>query len=132
MAVTPAQAINTAQSVFGEHPGYRALHARGVICRGTFTPTAEAASFSRAAHLAGPEVPVTVRFSNGSGNPEHPDWAPDPRGLAVKFYLPDGSRTDIVAVSSPLFPTRTPEGFLELMQAQAGGVAAVWKFPMFL
>ncbi len=131
MAVTPAQAIDTAQSVFGEHPGYRALHARGVICRGTFTPTAEAASFSRAAHLAGPEVPVTVRFSNGAGNPEHPDWAPDPRGLAVKFYLPDGSRTDIVAVSSPLFPTRTPEGFLELLSAQAAGPAAAWKLPLF-
>ncbi len=79
--------------------------------------------------LAGPEVPVTVRFSNGSGNPEHPDWAPDPRGLAVKFYLPDGSRTDIVAVSSPLFPTRTPEGFLELMRAQAAGPAAAWQLP---
>jgi catalase len=132
VALTAAEAIDTAASVFGEHPGFRALHARGVICRGSFTPTAEAASLSRAAHLAGPEVPVTVRFSNGAGNPEHPDWAPDPRGLAVKFYLPDGSRTDIVAVSSPLFPTRTPEGFLELMRAQAAGPAAAWKFPLFL
>jgi catalase len=132
VALTPAEAIDTAASVFGEHPGFRALHARGVICRGSFTPTPEAASLSRAAHLAGPEVPVTVRFSNGAGNPEHPDWAPDPRGLAVTFYLPDGSRTDIVAVSSPLFPTRTPEGFLELLRAQAAGAAAAWKFPLFL
>jgi catalase len=132
VALTPAEAIDTTASVFGEHPGFRALHARGVICRRSFTPTAEAASLSRAAHLAGPEVPVTVRFSNGAGNPEHPDWSPDPRGLAVKFYLPDGSRTDIVAVSSPLFPTRTPEGFLELMRAQAAGPAAAWKFPLFL
>jgi catalase len=132
VALTPAQAIDTAAAVFGRHPGYRALHARGVICRGTFTPTTEAASFSRAGHLAGPEVAVTVRFSNGAGNPEHPDWAPDPRGLAVKFYLPDGSRTDIVAVSSPLFPTRTPEGFVEMLGAQAAGPAAAWKFPLFL
>ncbi|HEX8976445.1 MAG TPA: catalase family peroxidase [Solirubrobacteraceae bacterium] len=132
MAVTPAQAIESAQAVFGRHPGYRALHARGVICRGTFTPTAEAAALSRAAHLAGPEVPATVRFSNGAGDPGHPDWAPDPRGLAVKLYLPDGSRTDIVAVSSPVFPTRDPEGFLELLRAQAAGPAAAWKFPLFL
>ena len=75
---------------------------------------------------------MTVRFSNGSGNPEQPDWAPDPRGLAVKFYLPDGSRTDIVAVSTPRFPTRTPEGFIELVQAQDAGAAALWKLPMFL
>ncbi len=132
MTLTPGEAIDTANEAFGRHPGYRALHARGVICRGTFTATTEAAALSRAAHLAGPEVPVTVRFSNGAGNPEHPDWAPDPRGLAVKFYLPDGSRTDIVAVSSPLFPTRTPEGFIELIRAQAAGPAAAWKFPLFL
>ncbi|MEO6859190.1 MAG: catalase family peroxidase [Solirubrobacteraceae bacterium] len=132
MALTPAEAVDTAASVFGQHSGFRALHARGVICRGTFTPTADASQLSRAAHLAGPEVPVTVRFSNGSGNPKHPDWAPDPRGLAVKFYLPDGSRTDVVAVSSPVFPTRTPEGFIELIRAQAAGPAAAWRFPLFL
>lgn len=131
MGLTPVEAIDTAGAAFGEHPGFRALHARGVICRGTFTPTAEAAELSRAAHLAGPEVPVTVRFSNGAGNPKHPDWAPDPRGLAVKFYLPDGSRTDIVAVSSPVFPTRTPEGFVELIRAQASGPAAAYKLPLF-
>ncbi|MGI9183531.1 MAG: catalase family peroxidase [Solirubrobacteraceae bacterium] len=132
MTLTPAAAIDTTARVFGAHAGFRALHAKGIVATGTFTPTAEAAGWSRAAHLSGPEVPVTVRFSNGSGNPRHPDWAPDPRGLAVKFYLPDGSRTDIVAVSSPGFPTRTPEGFIELVQAQAAGPAAVWKLPLFL
>ncbi len=132
MSLTPQAAIDTANEVFGVHRGYRALHAKGVVCRGVFEPTAEGAQLCRAAHLQGPEVPVTVRFSNGAGNPKHPDWAPDPRGLAVKFYLPDDSRTDIVAVSSPLFPTRTPEGFLELLQAQAAGPAALWKLPLFL
>ncbi len=132
MTLTPAAAIDTTTRVFGAHPGFRALHAKGTVATGTFTPTAEAAGWSRAAHLSGPEVPVTVRFSNGSGNPRHPDWAPDPRGLAIKFYLPDGSRTDIVAVSSPCFPTRTPEGFIELIEAQAAGPAAAWKLPLFL
>jgi catalase len=132
VAPSPADAVHAAQRVFGRHPGHRALHAKGVVLTGVFSPTAEAATLTRAAHMQGPEVPVTVRFSNGSGNPKHPDWAPDPRGLAVKFYLPDGSRTDIVAVSTPRFPTRTPEGFIELMEAQAGGVAAGWKLPLFL
>ena len=86
---------------------------------------------SRAAHLAGPEVPATVRFSNGAGNPGHPDYAPDPRGLAVKLYLPDGSRTDIVAVSAPVFLTRTPEGFVEFIAAQGAGAAAAWRLPAF-
>jgi catalase len=132
MTLTPAQAIDTTTRVFGAHPGFRALHAKGTVAAGVFTPTAEASGWSRAAHLQGPEVPVTVRFSNGSGNPRHPDWAPDPRGLAVKFYLPDGSRTDIVAVSTPCFPTRTPEGFVELVSALAAGPAAAWKLPLFL
>jgi catalase len=130
MALTPEQAVDTVNQVFGSHPGRRALHAKGVLLAGTFTATADASSLTRASHMRGPEVPVTVRFSNGSGDPDHPDWAPDPRGLAVKFYLPDGSRTDIVAVSSPRFPTRTPEAFIELIEAQAGPAAA-WKLPLF-
>jgi catalase len=130
--LSPEEAIDTANRAFGRHAGFRALHAKGVVCAGVFTPSAEAARLTRAAHLQGPVVPVTVRFSNGSGDPEHPDAAPDPRGLAVKFYLPDGSRTDIVAVSSPRFPTRTPEGFVELIEAQASGAAAAWKMPLWL
>ena len=98
MTIAPDQAIDTVTEVFGRHPGFRALHAKGVVMAGTFCPTADAASLSRAAHLRSGELPVKVRFSNGSGNPQHPDWAPDPRGLAIKVYLPDGSRTDIVAV----------------------------------
>lgn len=132
MALTPEQAIDTVNEVFGRHPGFRALHAKGVVCSAAFTATAGASSLTRAAHMQGTEVPATVRFSNGSGDPESPDWAPDPRGLAVKFYLPDGARTDIVAVSSPRFPTRTPEGFIELVKAQAAGPAAAWKLPLFL
>ncbi len=132
MAITPQEAIDAANSVFGRHPGHRALHAKGMLCAGAFTPTADARALTRAAHMQGPEVPATIRFSNGSGDPSHPDWAPDPRGMAIKLYLPDGSRTDIVAVSSPRFPTRTPEGFIELVEAQGAGVAAAWKLPWFL
>ncbi len=131
MALTAAEAIDATTEAFGAHPGSRALHARGIVATAVFRPTPQAATLSRAAHLQGPDVPATVRFSNGSGNPRHPDYAPDPRGLAVKLYLPDGSRTDIVAVSTPVFPTRTPEGFIELLRAQAAGPAAAWKLPLF-
>jgi catalase len=132
VALSPQQAIDTTEQVFGHHPGYRALHAKGIVCKGTFTPAPDAATLTRAAHMRGASVPATVRFTNGSGNPKHPDWAPDPHGLAIKLYLADGSRTDIVAVSSPRFPTRTPEGFIELVKAQAAGPAAAWKLPLFL
>ncbi len=130
MTLDAKQAVAAINSYFGSHPGSRALHAKGTLLKGTFTARREAASLTKAAHMQGEPVPVTARFSNGSGNPDHPDYAPDPRGLAVKFYLPDGSRTDIVAVTTPRFISRTPEGFIELLAAQGSGLAAAWKLPL--
>jgi catalase len=63
-------------------------------------------------------VRVTARLSNGGGDPGIPDYAKEGRGLAVKFYLPDGSKTDIVALSVPCFFARTPEDFLEFTRAR--------------
>lgn len=131
MAIDADRAIDAVNGVFGRHPGFRALHAKGTLCKGTFTATAEAAKLTSAAHMQGEEpIPATVRFSNGSGNPRHPDYQPDPRGLAAKLYVPDGTRTDIVCVSSPRFPVKTPEGFIELVRAQGAGPAAAWKLPL--
>src|ERR1700716_3287781 len=81
-------AINT---ISGAPPGYRAAHAKGVLCAGTFTASPGAKEISRAAHLQGDPVRTTVRLSNGGGDPTRPDGANDGRGLSVKFYLPDGS-----------------------------------------
>jgi catalase len=131
VSADPRQAVDVVNQVFGRHAGYRALHAKGVLLSGTFTAAPEAARLTRATHMQGQPIPVTVRYSNGSGNPRHPDAAPDPRGMAIKLYLPDDSRTDIVAVSTPLFPVRTPEAFIELLGAQTGP-AAVWRMPLFL
>jgi len=48
----------------------RFVHAKGIVCEGTFQASPEAASISRAAHLGGGSVPITVRFSDGGA--EHP------------------------------------------------------------
>jgi catalase len=132
VTITPGQAVDAANEVFGRHPGYRALHAKGTLCRGTFTAAPAGAAMTRAAHLRGEPVPATIRFSNGGGDPQAPDYAPDVRGLAVKLYLPDGSRTDIVAQTAPRFPSRRPEGFVELMHASHPGLAMPFKFARFL
>ena len=103
----------------GPHEGLRAVHARGALLRGGFTAAPAAAGLSRAAHLAGAEVPVTARLSNGSGNPHLPDADRlDGRGLAVKWHLPDDESADSVTVSIPLFFVNTPEGFLEFTRAR--------------
>jgi catalase len=110
-------AINA--STGGRHPGFRAVHAKGTVCNGTFTPTPEASKLSRAAHLQGEPVKTTIRFSNASGNPKALDTHPlAGRGMAVKFHLPDGEATDIVAVPLVVFLVRTPEDFLELTRAR--------------
>jgi catalase len=104
------QVVDAINAVSGEHPGHRAAHAKGTLLSGRFTPSNS--DLTTAAHLQS-AVPVTARFSNGGGDPGIPDYAKEGRGLAVKFYLPDGSKTDIVALSVPCFFVRTPEDFLE-------------------
>jgi catalase len=130
--LTPKQAIDMINERFGRHAAYRALHAKGTLCRGSFTATPEAAGLTRATHMQGDPVDVTVRFSNGSGDPEEADYEPGVRGLAVKFYLPGGSRTDISAQTVPRFPTRTPTAFMNLLRASAPGPGRLWRLPLFL
>ena len=107
-------AVDAMNDAAGRHPGHRAAHAKGTLLSGTFTATPEAARLTRAAHMQGDPVRATVRFSNGGGNPGIPDYAKEGRGLAVKQYLSDGTKTDFVAVSTPVFVVRTPEDFVEL------------------
>jgi catalase len=130
MALDARSAVDSIASVFGRHPGFRALHAKGTLLKGTFTPLPEAIELTSAPHFQGGPLHATFRFSNGSGNPHHPDYAPDPRGLAAKVYLEDGERTDIVCVSSPRFPVKTPEAFIELVAAQGAGPLAAVKMPL--
>ena len=127
----PAEAIEVIHERFGRHPRHRALHAKGVWLRGTFTASPEARTLCRAAHLQGGEIPVLARLSNGGGNPRVPDYAPDVRGLAVKFELPDGGRTDLVSQSIPRFFSSTPEEFVDFIRANTGRAAA-WRLPRFL
>jgi catalase len=124
--------VDAAHAVFGRHSGYRALHAKGTLLKGTFTAAPEAAALTRAPHMQGDPIPVTARVSNGGGNPHVPDYQPDVRGLAVKLYLPDGTRTDIVAQSGPRFPVRTPEEFVALLLAQRPSPAMAYRMPLFL
>ncbi len=119
MATLYEEIVDAMGELHGVHPGYRAAHARGVFCRGTFTAAPEARELTRAAHMQGEPVEVTVRFSNGSGNPETPDTdRRDGRGMATQFQLPDGETTDIVAISLPVFFVRTADDFLEFVRAR--------------
>jgi catalase len=105
----------------GTHPGFRFAHAKGMVLTGSFTPSPKARSISRAAHLAGGPVPVTVRLSDGTGMPQLNDNNPNgsPRGMAIRFTLPKGGFTDIVANSHNGFFVGTATDFLALLKAIA-------------
>ena len=115
---SPEEVVDSINDVSGVHPGHRAAHAKGVLCAGTFTATPAASALTRAAHMNGEPVRATVRFSNGGGNPDMPDYATEGRGMAVKLYLDEGGRTDMVALSLPVFFVRTPEDFLAFTRAR--------------
>src|SRR5918912_1134754 len=110
------EVVDAINDISGRHEGHRAAHAKGTLLRGTFSPMN--AGLTTAMHLQSDPVPVTARVSNGGGDPAIPDYAKEGRGLAVKFYLPDGTKTDVVALSLPCFFVRTPEDFLDFTRAR--------------
>ena len=115
LATRLVDAIN--RNYQGTHD-HRAAHAKGFCASGTFQATPEAAALTRAAQFSGNPTAVTVRFSNGSGSLASADHHLDARGMAVKFHLPGGEASDIVAVSLNVFFVSEPEAFFELTQAR--------------
>ena len=129
--LTPADMIAGINRAFQQSTGvgdHRSLHAKGRFYAATFTATPEAGELCRAGHLRGDPVPVWVRWSNGGGDPRLPDKAPDVRGMAVSFRLPDGTATDLLGQTAPRFSIKTPEQFLALVRAGANQA----KLPLFL
>jgi len=102
--------------VNGFHPGYRAVHALGRIYRGSFTASGDGAALTRAAHFQpAAVVPATMRFSSASSDPEAP---PSPvTAMATKFYLDNGTVTDLIALNIPAFPMATPDDVLKAVTA---------------
>jgi catalase len=114
----PTRVVDSLKRNSGGQDDHRAAHAKGVCVEGHFRATPSAGEMTRAAHFNGDAIPVTVRFSNGSGSMASPDYHVDGRGMAVKFHLPDGSATDIVSLTQSTFFVRTPEDFLEFVRAR--------------
>lgn len=130
--LTPEQALEGIYDRFGRHAGYRALHAKGTLTKGSFVATPAAAELTRAPHMQGDAVPVTARLSNGAGHPRSRDYEPDVRGLAVSFHLSDGERTDISAQTAPHFPNRSPDEFIAFLRASKPAPASLARFPFFV
>jgi catalase len=120
-AAVAEQTVEVMQKLFGQHPGQRVNHAKGVVVEGSFTPAAAGARLSRASLFRSGTVPVIARFSDATGVPDIADGSRQarPNGLAVRFQLPNNEQMDMVLNTLPFFPVATGEEFLELLRAAA-------------
>ena len=125
---SPQDLVDALHTAFGEHHA-RAVHTKGIILEGAFTPDKGAAALTKAFHLQGESSQVTVRFSDFTGLPAIPDTDPaaNPRGLAIKFRMADGRTTDFVGHSFNGFPTENSDQFRELLLAIAHSGAGAAK-----
>jgi catalase len=109
--------IDAFEGDFGVHPGQRRNHAKGTCAAGEFVGTTDAVALSRSALFSGKSIPVVARFSLGGGDPQAPDAAPNPRGMALEFKLPDGALQHITMIDAPIFATASPASFRDLLLA---------------
>jgi catalase len=126
----PQRLIGAFDAAFkGPHPGFRANHAKGLICSGTFAPADGARKISSAAHFLMPSEAL-VRFSDFGGYPNVADnvAGASPYGMAVKFKIGDTIETDVVGHSVPRFPTATAEEFVGFLHALGGGGTTLQPF----
>jgi catalase len=117
--VSSEQLVDGLQGIFGEHAGMRRSHAKGICVKGSFTPDKDVAKWTKSASLS-KDVPVLGRFSIGGGNPKASDKSKAGRGLALRFD-PDGTSTDFVMLTAPIFFAKTPEQTLGFFKARAAG-----------
>lgn len=112
-----SQTVNAIEDISGVHSGYRRAHAKGICCHAVFRPSGLATPFTSAPHLQEQELNAFVRFSGSSTDPTVADFLSPAKGIAVQFLLPDGGVTNLVGVTVPVFFARTPESFLDIIQA---------------
>lgn len=117
--VTSEQLVDGLQGIFGEHAKMRRSHAKGICVKGAFKPASDVGKWTKSASFS-KDVPVLGRFSIGGGNPTASDKGKTGRGLALRFD-PDGTSTDFVMLTAPIFFAKTAEQTLEFFKVRASG-----------
>jgi catalase len=127
---SPLDMVNGLHTAFGEHHA-RAVHTKGVIVEGSFTPSPGAASLTKEPIFRGGPLPVVARFSNFAGVPDlaDNDDGASPAGFAVKIKEKAGTDFDIVSNQHPDFIAATSDDFLIFLLA-AGAAGKGNKAPL--
>ena len=105
--VDPDAIVNALFAAGGNHPNVRASGAKGICVKGTFAPSADGRTLSKAPHFT-KTVPVTARFSMGGSNPNISDKTkPVTRGFAMRFSDESGDLV-LLLISAPVFSSKSP------------------------
>jgi catalase len=133
--VTPVQAspldlVNGLHTAFGEHHA-RAVHTKGVMLEGSFTPSTGADGLTKEPIFRGGPLPIVARFSDFAGVPDltDNDDGASPAGFAIKIKEKDGTTFDVVSNQHPDFITATADEFLDFLRA-AGAAGKGDKGPL--
>jgi catalase len=115
---TPADLVNALHTAFGEHHA-RAVHTKGVMFEGSFTPSPDARTLTKAPIFAGGTLPIVARFSLFAGIPDVPDTdsGAAPVGLAIKIKAADGSTYDLASDQHNGFIVATSDEFATFLRA---------------
>ena len=116
-AVQPVQVVDSLEGTFGVHPGQRRNHTKGTCAIGEFIGTPAAAKLSRSALFSGAAIEVVARFSIAGGKPDASDATKNPRGMALEFRLPNGSRQHMTMLNTPVFGAANPGTFNDMLIA---------------
>ena len=118
---TPLSTVESLHTAFGDHHAEhgRAIHAKGVIFEGTFTPAPEARSIVKTPIFTGGPLPIVARFSLFAGVPDVPDNndAASPAGFSIKIKAVDGDDFDLQCINHRDFAVATSDDFAALMRA---------------
>lgn len=112
----PQDAVHTLEQIQGKFPGYRRAHAKGIFYEAIFTPNGNAIPYTIAGHLQQEPVSATVRFSNSPPDPTAADFLSPAKGMSIHFHQPDGSISQQVCATIPMFITKDPKTFVEMLK----------------
>ena len=123
---TPLDLVNALHAAFGEHHA-RAVHTKGVMLEGSFSPAPEAQTLTKAPIFTGGVLPVVARFSLFAGVPDLPDNSDgaSPAGFAVKIKEPNGREFDVEANQHNGFIVATTDEFAVFLHALGASGAGV-------
>ncbi|KAE9967676.1 hypothetical protein EG328_008050 [Venturia inaequalis] len=124
--------VDTMRATFDTPQNYRPVHAKGQLCKGTFIPSPQASTLSKAPIFSTASTPLILRYSTDTGLKDLPDNGENgSRGFAIRFLISEDGHQhyDLITNNAFGFVVSTGEAFLDQFEAiKDGSKEAMDKF----